>query len=210
MLTVPEMVAVSSNVGFAKVFDRLGRRPAPSLAARASTSADAPAIEGATRRARCPTRIEDRSFEGAVVAIGEVLTASPLQVAAAYAALANGGVYVAPTFTRRTGSPPPRRSSGRRPRAPSSRMLEGAVDERARHRRSAPASPALRVAGKTGTAEWDLPGGQEGRYASFVGFVPAEAPRFVILVGVEHANDGPSGGEAAAPVFSRVAARALR
>ena len=68
---------------------------------------------------------------------------------------------------------------------------------------------SARVAGKTGTAAWDLPGGGERQYASFVGFVPSNAPRFVILVGVEQPKDAGSGGKVAAPVFARVASRVL-
>jgi cell division protein FtsI (penicillin-binding protein 3) len=66
-----------------------------------------------------------------------------------------------------------------------------------------------RVAGKTGTAEFTLPGGGEGMWASFVGIVPADKPRFVVLVGVESPREGKSGGEVAAPAFARVASRAL-
>jgi cell division protein FtsI/penicillin-binding protein 2 len=66
-----------------------------------------------------------------------------------------------------------------------------------------------RVAGKTGTSGWDLPGGGEGRYASFVGIVPEEAPRLVILVGVEQPKDNGYGGNVAAPAFARIASRAL-
>jgi cell division protein FtsI/penicillin-binding protein 2 len=47
----------------------------------------------------------------------------------------------------------------------------------------------------------------ERYYASFVGIVPAYAPRFVILVGA--IADGGWGGKLAAPVFARVASRAL-
>ena len=70
----------------------------------------------------------------------------------------------------------------------------------------------VRVAGKTGTASWDLPSGGEGIYASFVGFVPSTAPRFVILVGAEAPkgkDDNANGPTVAAPAFSRVASRAL-
>jgi cell division protein FtsI (penicillin-binding protein 3) len=67
----------------------------------------------------------------------------------------------------------------------------------------------VRVAGKTGTGEFSSPGGDDSVYASFVGIVPAEHPRFVILVGLESPRGGASGGTAAAPVFARIAARAL-
>jgi cell division protein FtsI/penicillin-binding protein 2 len=71
-----------------------------------------------------------------------------------------------------------------------------------------------RVAGKTGTAVWPLPGGTEKSYPSFVGIVPEEAPRFVILVGVEQQkpkddDDGAGGWNVAAPAFAGVATRAL-
>jgi cell division protein FtsI (penicillin-binding protein 3) len=66
------------------------------------------------------------------------------------------------------------------------------------------------VAGKTGTAEHELPDGSESVYASFVGIVPSTSPRFVILVGLEQPQgEAPYGGTVAAPVFSRVATRAL-
>ena len=67
----------------------------------------------------------------------------------------------------------------------------------------------FRVSGKTGTASWDLPGGGEGTYASFVGVVPADRPRFVILLGFEGPRQGGYGGTVAAPAFARVATRVL-
>ncbi len=67
-----------------------------------------------------------------------------------------------------------------------------------------------RVAGKTGTASWTAPDGSEHVYASFVGLVPATSPRFVILAGLEDPKgEEAGGGRVAAPVFSRVATRAL-
>jgi cell division protein FtsI (penicillin-binding protein 3) len=68
----------------------------------------------------------------------------------------------------------------------------------------------VRVAGKTGTGVFDLPGGDEAYYSTFVGLVPSTATRFVILVGVDQAKGHDlSGGTIAAPVFARVASRAL-
>jgi cell division protein FtsI/penicillin-binding protein 2 len=60
------------------------------------------------------------------------------------------------------------------------------------------------VAGKTGTANTEVAG---RNYASFVGIAPADAPRVVVLVGVDGVTG--AGGEVAAPVFARIAARAL-
>jgi cell division protein FtsI (penicillin-binding protein 3) len=204
-LTVPEMLAVSSNIGFAKVFDRLGGDRLGRWLRRLHFGA-APALSGAAA-GELPARIEDRSFEGAAIAIGAGrMTATPLQLAAAYAALANDGIYQAPTLTRRSpapGEPLMKPSTARAVVA----MLEEAVNgERATGKLARIAG--VRVAGKTGTSEF-LPDGSEGVYASFVGIVPADHPRFVILVGVESPRGGQSGGKVAAPAFARVASRAL-
>jgi len=201
VLTVPELLAVSSNVGFAKIFDRLGGDRLGRWL-RAFHFGTAPAIDGATA-GWIP------SADDAMLAIGESLKASPLQVAAAYGAFANGGYYVAPTLTRRTGAPP--REQILRPQTASSvvTMLEGVVSSD-KATGTAARVEGQRVAGKTGTASWTMPDGSERVYASFVGFVPAQAPRFVILVGLEQPqSEEPYGGTTAAPVFSRVATRAL-
>jgi cell division protein FtsI (penicillin-binding protein 3) len=203
VLTVPELLAVSSNIGFAKIFDRLGGDRLGRWL-RAFHFGTAPDIQGATAGS-----MPDPSGTSAMVAIGESLRASPLQVAAAYGALANGGYYVAPTLTRRTGAPP--REQILKPQTASAvvAMLEGVVgSEKATG--TAARVEGQRVAGKTGTASWTMPDGSERIYASFVGFLPAQAPRFVILVGLEQPQgDEPYGGTTAAPVFSRVATRAL-
>jgi membrane peptidoglycan carboxypeptidase len=206
LLTVPDMLAVSSNVGFTKIYDRLG---SGSLGRwlRAFHFGTAPSIEGAAS-GWLPERIADRSAAGAMLAIGEKMTASPLQVAAAYGALANGGVYVPPTITRRTGAAP--REVILRPETARAvvAMLEGVVS-----REGATGTRARvvgqQVAGKTGTAAWALSDGSERYYASFVGFVPSSSPRYVILVGLEGPQGEHAGGIVAAPVFSRVATRAL-
>ncbi len=65
----------------------------------------------------------------------------------------------------------------------------------------------VRVAGKTGTTRSRPTSTAKSHYASFVGIVPADAPRFVILVGVDGVAG--AGGTVAAPVFAAIAARAL-
>ena len=207
VLTVPEMLAVSSNVGFAKVFDRLGGDRLGRWLRRFHFGV-APALPGAAA-GEMPPSFEDHSFEAALVAVGEVMIASPLQIAAAYATFANDGAYVAPTLTRRAG--PRAREALVRPDTARAvlAMLEGVVTgDHATGKQARVAG--VRVAGKTGTAAWPKPGGGDGIYASFVGIVPADHPRFVILVGVEAPREGGYGGNVAAPAFARVASRALQ
>jgi cell division protein FtsI (penicillin-binding protein 3) len=69
------------------------------------------------------------------------------------------------------------------------------------------------VAGKTGTAQKVDPvrgGYTKKNLASFLGFVPAEAPRLVILVAIDEPEVHRMGGDAAAPAWSAIAKEALR
>jgi len=74
--------------------------------------------------------------------------------------------------------------------------------------------PGFRVAGKTGTAQKVDPvtGGysSDKRVASFVGFLPAENPRLVILVTIDEPKKGVYGGLTAAPIFSRIAGQSMQ
>ncbi|HEX3759154.1 MAG TPA: penicillin-binding transpeptidase domain-containing protein, partial [Kofleriaceae bacterium] len=81
-------------------------------------------------------------------------------------------------------------------------MLERVVTD-AEGTGHAAAIDGVRVAGKTGTSDR----GAGRSYASFAGIVPADAPRYVILVGVDNVVDG--GGKVAAPMFAKIAAKAL-
>jgi cell division protein FtsI (penicillin-binding protein 3) len=80
---------------------------------------------------------------------------------------------------------------------------------------SAPATgiPDYLVAGKTGTAQRaSATGGYEdsGRTISFVGFAPADAPRFVTYVVLDNPSDGSFGGTGAGPVFRDIMAMVLQ
>ena len=198
-LPLPEVLAVSSNIGFSKVFDRLGEGRLDGWMRRFHFD---PASQ--QRGAGVP----DAAWDGAMLANGESMAATPLQVASAFAVFANGGAYLAPTLVRRAGSAPGEQLLKAETARAVVAMLEEAVNgERATGKLARVAG--VRVAGKTGTAEWTLPDGSERRYMSFVGLVPATAPRFVILVGVEMPHGEESGGTVAAPAFARVATRAL-
>jgi cell division protein FtsI (penicillin-binding protein 3) len=198
-MPLSQAVAVSSNVAAAKLFDRVGGD---------RLEHELRALHFGVAPGSMPERIDDHSVLGARVAIGEDVTATPLQVAAAYAAIAQGGTYVEPTFSAHA-EPDRREPVMKRETA---HAVMGLLDEVVNGERGTGKLARVegaRVAGKTGTAAWDLPGGAEGRYASFVGIVPEGAPRFVILVGVEQPKGDAPGGEVAAPAFARIAARAL-
>jgi beta-lactamase regulating signal transducer with metallopeptidase domain len=179
---LPELVDTSSNVGFAQIFDRLGGARYDRVLRR---------FHFATPPQLATTPSGD--WAGAMLGIGGTMSATPRQVSRAYAALANGGdgIVEASTAARVT------------------RLLEGVVaSERGTGKKARVAG--IRVAGKTGTSEWTEPSGTQMTYASFVGYLPAEQPRYVVFVGIESAaRENAWGGEAAAPVFARVATQAI-
>lgn len=200
VLSLPEMLAVSTNVGFSQVAERLGGDGVERWYRRFHFGA-APG--------ELPVPIDVRTFGGAWLAVGEIMTATPLQMAAAYAIFANEGAYVPPTFTRRDSAPPREQVIKPETAKVVLRMLDGVVNgplgtgARAR-------VPGVHVVGKTGTAEFPKADGTRGYYGSFVGIVPADAPRWVVLAGVESAKEGYLGGTLAAPLFARVVSRALQ
>jgi cell division protein FtsI/penicillin-binding protein 2 len=138
-------------------------------------------------------------------------------MAAAYAAVANGGVWVRPHLVSHVAGNRGRpslhkhRIVSRRIASELVRMLEGVVAEGGTGYLAA--VPGYQVAGKTGTAQKpDGHGGYStGRYvASFVGFVPATRPRLVILVAVDEPQGAIWGGVVAAPAFAEIAHFALQ
>ena len=157
----------------------------------------------------------------AYISFGQGISITPLQLAVAFAAVANGGKLLEPYVVSRVGSG----QSGRRPHpepvvrrrtvSPSTiatlrSLLEGVTIEGGTGR--AAAVEGYRVAGKTGTAQKAVPGRgylANEHVASFVGYVPASRPRLVGVVVVDAPRGAYHGGEVAAPVFAAIAREAL-
>jgi cell division protein FtsI (penicillin-binding protein 3) len=188
VLDLGGILAVSSNVCTAKLAEPLGDRLGESL-----------------RRYHfaAPAHVDTRSIEGASITSGEGIRASALDVAAAYTAFADDGVYHAPDGRSGSGGSGGERVMSAETARAVMAMLARVVNDTDGTGHAARID-GVRVAGKTGTAT----SRGEGRYyASFVGIVPADAPRFVVLVGVDGVTG--AGGKVAAPVFARIASRAL-
>ena len=144
------------------------------------------------------------------VPIGHGIAVTPLQMARAYGAIANGGVLVQPHLVDRVDGRPVERKRKKRvvSRQVSKQMLamlRGVVLEGTG---TEAAISGYTVAGKTGTAaKID----SSGRYshtdyvASFVGLVPATKPRLVIMVMVDEPAGSIYGGVVAAPAFREIA-----
>lgn len=158
-----------------------------------------------------PNRPKWLPIERANFAFGYGLSVTALQLAQAYGVLANGGVLQPVSLIQRAQAAESYRVIEEPVARSVSRMLEsvirpGGTGTRARIN-------AYRVAGKTGTVHKIGEGGYaDDRYLSlFVGMAPASDPRVVTVVTIDEPESGKYyGGEAAAPVFSRVTGEAMR
>ncbi|HEB59930.1 MAG TPA: penicillin-binding protein 2 [Gammaproteobacteria bacterium] len=152
-----------------------------------------------------------REIERATLSFGYGLAVTPLQLAQAYAAIANGGMLQQPAFLHGGDSNAPLRIMKARTARDLLTMLEAVVSREGTAAKAA--IPGYRIAGKTGTVKKVGPNGYlEDHYISvFVGIAPASDPRMVMVVTVDDPRgDAYYGGEVAAPVFARVMAGALR
>jgi cell division protein FtsI/penicillin-binding protein 2 len=147
------------------------------------------------------------------IPIGQGISVTPLQMAAMYSGIANGGVMVEPHVVEKIGGRPAPKPVSRRVLSPTVdhtlvNMLKGVVDTAAGTGTRA-SVPGYTVAGKTGTAQKALPhslGYSTRNYvASFVGFLPADHPRVEVLVVVDSPRTNIFGGIVAAPAFQQIA-----
>jgi cell division protein FtsI (penicillin-binding protein 3) len=163
-----------------------------------------------------------RPVDHATVAFGQGLSVTTIQIGVATAALANGGLRIAPRLVaaRRPARgvwqavPTSRgeRVISRETAQSVLRMMEGVVGPEGTGGRAS--LQGIRVAGKTGSAQkLDTALGQYAadRFTAwFIGVVPADAPRMVIVVALdEPRRPQHTGGASAAPLFARVAAAQL-
>ena len=144
------------------------------------------------------------------VPIGQGIAVTPVQMAAAYGAIANHGVWSRPHLVDHVaGGGRPSLNRRRLVSRPIARELMGMrQDGVAEGTGTYAAIAGYQVAGKTGTAQKpDSHGGYAtGRYvASFVGIVPASRPRLVVLVAVDEPRGAIWGGVVAAPAFQQIA-----
>jgi cell division protein FtsI (penicillin-binding protein 3) len=221
--TAAKIVAVSSNIGAAKIGARLGReRLQKTLLAFGFGEKIGLELPGEPR-GQVPYPKAEISL--ATMSFGQGVTASALQITTAFAAVANGGMLMKPVLVRRVvdaatqrvlerADPVPvRRAASRETAATLARWLEGVVsDEDGTGKRAR--LDLWRVAGKTGTAQKADPithrYSVDKRFSSFVGFAPAASPRIVVGVFIDEPRGEVYGGEVAAPVFREVAELALK
>ena len=157
--------------------------------------------------------------------MGQAIAVTPLQMAMGMAVIANGGKLMRPQIIRSIQDQDRHEILSMKPEIvrevippETARFIGNALAEVVSERGTAALArvSGFTVAGKTGTAQKvDARGGYAaGKYVvSFVGYIPAEDPRFVCLILIDNAKLSSGlnyGGLVAAPIFSRVAEKAAR
>jgi cell division protein FtsI (penicillin-binding protein 3) len=210
VITVSDALRQSSNVGIAKVAQALGRgQQYENLRDFGFGTLTGIALPGEARGVLArPQRWSAQS--PASLAIGYEISVTPLQMAMAYGALANGGLLMEPRIVREV-----RDSRGRTVEAKGPRVVRRVVSPEVARSVSdvlvdvvedgtgtAAQLGAFQVAGKSGTSRaYSSDGYVRGRYfSSFAGFFPADDPQLVVFVKLDDPQGAYYGGAVAAPV----------
>lgn len=220
-LTFAEIIQHSSNIGAAKIGERLGKKTyhkyLRDFGLGQKTGIDLP-MESPGILASA----DDWARINLVTAsFGQGIAVSPVQLTAAFAAVANGGNLLKPYIVRevvdvdgkaiKVNTPTHIRQVVKPETAQLLlQLMEKVVEKEGTGWRAR--IEGVRVAGKTGTSQKINGAGgysARGRIASFIGIVPADQPRFVILVTIDEPKTSVYGGAVAAPVFQTIAQQAL-
>ncbi len=213
-LTLGGVVAKSSNVGIAKITQKLPPRALQDLfTALGFGEPPASGLPGESAGV-LPRGVALRPIERASLSYGYGLSVTALQLARAYTAIANDGIMAPLTVVRRPGDASGR--PGQRVFTVATARAVRAMMEQATAADGTAAQARIahyRVAAKTGTVKKFMDGAYaDGRYTAILaGLAPASRPRLVMVAVLDDPRgDKYYGGETAAPVFQKVMARALR
>jgi cell division protein FtsI/penicillin-binding protein 2 len=208
-LSVAEILKVSSNIGADEIGMKLGPRRFDQWVHRfgfgAPTGVDLPGEQHGIV-------LHWQQYSGSSMGnlpMGQGESVTPLQMATAYAAIANGGILRTPRIVKSIGGKPLREAPGHRIISASAaaelrNMLRGVLADGGTA--SGAAIPGWDLAGKTGTANEVINGqySSTAYAASFIGFVPASHPRLLVAVMVDRPQGAIYGGAVAAPAFQKI------
>ena len=221
-LSIGDILKHSSNIGAAKMGAKLGAERLygylKGFGFGAKSNIDLPGeVPGYLR-----SKSQWYGVDLATISFGQGISVSAMQLAGAVSAVANGGTLMQPyvlekvlddkgTVVKQVSPVSKQRVISPATAGNLTKMMETVVSEDG----TAPKAmvDGYRVAGKTGTAQKADPVtkgySSDKRTASFVGFIPADAPRLTIVVIVDEPRTSPYGGIVAAPAFSAIAKQAL-
>lgn len=222
-LPFSKILQVSSNIGFTKVAEKVKKdryfKYIQNFGFGKPTGIDMPGeVGGLLRNVNSWSQIDLATH-----AFGQGISATPIQMAMAYAAVANGGFLMRPYVVKKVVGPTGQVLLENQPHVvrrviseKTSRLLASMLKEVTTEGGTGVMAnvEGFEVAGKTGTAQ-KAEAGHRGyasrkRVGSFIGFVPADDPRLVVLVLVDEPEVNVYGGVVAAPVFRNIARGALR
>lgn len=215
-LSVSDVLKQSSNIGAVQIALKMGARRFSQwvdlFGFGRPTGVDLPGEE----QGIVPTYAQYSGSSIANLPIGQGQSVTPMQMMAAYSAIANGGILRTPQIVREIGGSAVREPAGRRVISESAaasvrEMLRGVLA--AGGTASEASIEGYDLAGKTGTAnKVDADTGEysDTRYvASFMGFAPASHPELLVSVVVDEPQGAIYGGQVAAPAFQKIVAFAL-
>lgn len=209
-MTVPEIFMHSSNIGAALMGEAVGTEDLRAFYGQLGLTSKMNLEISETGTPLLPDPWRD--IHTLTASYGHGIAVTPLQLAAAVAAIVGSGVYVPPTLLAM--------EEGEKPRSGQKIISPDTVREMRALMRlvvtdgtgSNAEVPGYRVGGKTGTAEMSAGGGYDTSrlISSFVGAFPIDDPRYVIFVAVEephpnaHSHGYATGGWVAAPAVRRI------
>jgi len=221
IMTVSEIIQKSSNIGTAKIALELGKKRMYDLFVSYGFGKESglpfePEATGILRKYEKWDSLSVTRFP-----IGQGVLTTPLQIVSAYTALANGGQRMKLRIVDRIESSDNgviynfpikkgERAFSEKGANEIVEMMKLVTEEGGTATKAN--IPGFKVAGKTGTAQkW-----VNGEYShsqfvsSFVGFVPADDPAFVLLVSLDEPKGATYGGVVSAPAFAQIAEKALK
>ena len=214
-LTVAQILAQSSNVGAVKIGLEVGAQHFYDWVRKFGFGQPTGVAFPGEEQGIVPTPSEFSGSTMGNLPIGQGLSVTPMQMAAAYSAIADGGILRAPQLVldedgHRVVEPKGHRIISSKSAAQIRTMLEGVLAPGGTA--SEVSVPGYTLAGKTGTAQV----AENGTYsetkfvASFVGFAPAQDPKLLVAIVVNQPTQGSYyGGTVAAPAFGEIAKFAL-
>src|SRR6516162_1284148 len=225
VLTVHQVLEKSSNIGVAKLALQLGETKLYEYIRRYGFGQKTGvALSGEISGLVNPPHRWSK-LDITRIPMGQSVAVTPLQIVTAMSSVANGGKLMKPMIVSEVTDETGRKVASFNPEEvrqvvslETSRKITSALKDVVSKQGTAQkaAVPGFRVAGKTGTAQKVDPRGGylSGRYVtSFVGFMPADDPRFTLMVLLDDPSAKPGetfGGTVAGPVFARMAEKMAR
>jgi stage V sporulation protein D (sporulation-specific penicillin-binding protein) len=218
--TLEQIIEYSHNVGAAEVGIATGARDFYAMERRAGFGSTSDSGLPGENPGIVPAPADWSDSSLATMAFGQGVSVTPLAMIRYYCAIANGGMLMQPrivhavydqqgNLVKATQPHAVRRIFSERIAATLRAFLRAVVV-------SGTGNPTAQVdgyttAGKTGTAQMALDGGYPAGYytASFIGMIPYEHPRYVILVKLDRPIGAYYGGVVAAPAFTEIARAAM-